>query len=405
MTEQQEWDAVLLRQLKRAGLAVMTPPTVPEGWAKFLRSVQDHYRHIEQDRSMLNRSMEISTQEMTDLKHRLEDQRDQMRQMIVGIAEALGWFSRIVGAGEMVDSSSRTGIHAAKRDLFLKLAMVFHAPLDSETTSHVSGIQANLMHLADDLVRLVSETASQASLRKELEVASTVQNMLVPPGALTERNGLNICAFFRSAAECGGDWWGLYDSPEGGALVTIGDVTGHGVAAAIITGAAKAACDVVCLGQETITLPALLRAMNTTIFATAQRHMMMTCVAMSFDPAGGRALVANAGHQFPYQIRNGVVRPIVLHGQPLGANPDTSFETLSIDVLRGDTFVWFTDGIIECENEQGEQFGERRLRSICQRTAPRGPVAVRDAVMEAVDTFRGDCPQGDDITLVVGSVK
>jgi serine phosphatase RsbU (regulator of sigma subunit) len=297
-------------------------------------------------------------------------------------------------------------MHHAKRDLFLRLATVFHAPLDSETTSHVSGIQANLMHLADDLMRIVSETAAQASLRKELEVASTVQNMLVPPGALTERNGLDLCAFFRSAAECGGDWWGVYDSPEGGALVTIGDVTGHGVSAAIITGAAKAACDVLCLhAEQPVTLQALLRAMNTTIFATAQRHIMMTCVAMAFDPANGRALVANAGHQFPYQIRQGTVRPIVLHGQPLGASPETTFETLSIDVQRGDTFVWFTDGIIECENEQGEQFSERRLRSICQRAAAKGPVAVRDAVMEAVDAFRGDCPQGDDITLVVGSVR
>jgi serine phosphatase RsbU (regulator of sigma subunit) len=405
MTEQQEWDAVLLRQLKRSGLAVAGLPAAPDGWAKFLRAVQDHYRHIEQDRALLNRSMEISTQEMTDLKHKLEEQRDQLRLMISGIAEALGWFSTIVSSNDVQDSSQRTGLRHAKRDLLHRLATVFNEPLDSETTSHVSGIQANLGRLADDLVRLVSETAAQASLRKELEVASTVQQMLVPSGALTERNGLEICGFFRSAAECGGDWWGLYDEPDGGVIIAVGDVTGHGVSAAIITGAAKAACDVLCLGGGPVTLPALLRAMNTTIFATARRHIMMTCVATSFDAARGRALLANAGHQFPYQIRGGTVRPIVLHGQPLGAAPETTYETVSIDVLPGDTFVWFTDGIIECENEQGEQFSERRLRSICQRAAARGPVAVRDAVIEAVDAFRGDCPQGDDITLVVGSVK
>jgi serine phosphatase RsbU (regulator of sigma subunit) len=61
--------------------------------------------------------------------------------------------------------------------------------------------------------------------------------------------------------------------------------------------------------------------------------------------------------------------------------------------------------VIECENTNGEQFSERRLRAVCQRAASAGALAVRDAVVEAVDAFRGDVPQGDDVTLMVASIR
>ena len=132
---------------------------------------------------------------------------------------------------------------------------------------------------------------------------------------------------------------------------------------------------------------------------------MMTCIVGMFDPARGTLTVANAGHHFPYHIRDGVLRPIMVQGQPLGASAASTYESVTVSVASNDAFVWFTDGIVECENDGGEQFSEKKLRAVCQRTSRDGARAVRDAVVDAVAGFRSQKPQADDMTLVVTSLK
>jgi sigma-B regulation protein RsbU (phosphoserine phosphatase) len=243
-------------------------------------------------------------------------------------------------------------------------------------------------------------------MKKELEVARTVQNLLVPTENVIDRPFLRIAGYFQPASECGGDWWTVSDLPDERVLTLIGDVTGHGISSAIITGAAKASCDLAChITKGQITPSDLLGMMNSAIHETARRQIMMTCAAAVFDRRSGLLTVANAGHHFPYHLRDGQLRPIMVHGQPLGATSGSSYESTSIPFASKDLLVWFTDGVVECENEWGEQFSDKRLRAICQRAASAGAEAVRDAVIEAITAFRQGCAQGDDMTLVVASVK
>jgi serine phosphatase RsbU (regulator of sigma subunit) len=95
----------------------------------------------------------------------------------------------------------------------------------------------------------------------------------------------------------------------------------------------------------------------------------------------------------------------MVHGQPLGAAPGATYESTVMPFASRDVLVWFTDGVVECENEHGEQFSEKRLRAICQRTAEAGAESVRNAVVEAIGSFRHQRPQLDDMTLVVVAVK
>jgi len=187
--------------------------------------------------------------------------------------------------------------------------------------------------------------------------------------------------------------------------VVVGDVTGHGIASAIMTGVAKAACELAChtLGGE-LTAGQLLGLMNVAFCKSAQQRVMMSCCASLFESTTSKVFFANAGHPFPYLVRDGVVKPITVMGEPLGASLDASYETTDIPFQSSDLFVWFTDGVVEAENEAGEQFSERRLRALCQRTAPRGSVSVRDAVVQGLNDFTGRRRAGDDVTLVTGSV-
>lgn len=367
--------------------------------------MNDYYRHLNEDRALLTRSMELSTNEMDQLRKRVEGQRDQLSGIVDAIGDALGLFGGIV-AQEAVVGDGKGGLEYAKQEFRQRLAAVFADDATSADSNTISGIRTNLVNIADQLIRLLSETAEKASLKKELEVARVVQNMLVPSEDVMERPFLHIAGHFQPASECGGDWWAVYDLPDNRVLTLVGDVTGHGISSAIITGAAKAACDLAChVTKGRLSPSELLAMMNAAIYETGRRQIMMTCVASMFDPQRRTLTVANAGHHFPFQIRDALVKPLMAQGQPLGASKDATYEPTTVTFSPNDVLVWFTDGVVECENDRGEQFSEKRLRAVCQRVASAGARSVRDAVVEAVTTFRQQQSQNDDITLVVASVK
>jgi serine phosphatase RsbU (regulator of sigma subunit) len=398
-------DPVLQRQLKKIGaLDTNTAPT-SELWAKFIAAVNDHYKHLNEDRALLTRSMELSTAEMEELRRRVETQRDQLKAIVDVIGEALGIFGGIVREDTAQTHDVAAGLEYAKSQFSARIQAVFGDESSAES-SQISGIRSNLVNLADQLIRLLHETAEKASLKKEFEVARTVQSLLVPTEDIIDRPFLRVAAYFQPASECGGDWWTVSDLPDERVLFLIGDVTGHGISSAIITGAAKASCALAChVTKGQVTPSELLGMMNAAIHETARRQIMMTCAAAVFDRPRGQLIVANAGHHFPYLLRDGQLRPIMVHGQPLGATSGTSYESTVIPFMSKDLVVWFTDGVVECENEWGEQFSDKRLRAICQRAAAAGAQGVRDAVVQAISAFREHRPQTDDMTLVVASIK
>ncbi|MEZ4362949.1 MAG: PP2C family protein-serine/threonine phosphatase [Kofleriaceae bacterium] len=390
-------DPVLVRQLKRVKVDPSSGPPSPEVWAQLLERINEHYHHVSDDRSLLNRSLELSTLEQETLRRRVELQRDHLAGIVGTIGEALSHFAAVVQAETTTDQ-----ISAAKATFAHRLqAIVQDSSIADEHSSEVSLIRANLVRLADQLIALLADTAERAAIKKELEVARAVQQLLVPPEPQIQLGRLQIVGYFQPAAECGGDWWSVSDLANGKVLTAIGDVTGHGVSSAIITGAAKASCELsIELTRGNLDAGQLLTMMNAALFRTARRQVMMTCNVAIIDSDSGAVTLANAGHPNPILIRQGIIHPLMAEGAPLGAAPDSVYKQIQFTVEPGDVLVSFTDGIVECENARAEPFTERRLRAVCQRAAPSGAVGIHDAVVEALTSFRGETPQEDDLTFV-----
>lgn len=407
-----EIDALLARQLKRIGITDLSQPPDHAQWAKALQRISEHYKHVSEDRDLIARSLELSTREMSELHRRLTEEHGRLRGLVTAIGDALTIFHDVANSRSGIDgrtsgSDVTSSISSAKRRFSARLEEIFPAAEpDAEPDDVVNEIRVNFLHLADQLVNLLHETADRASLKKQLEVARAVQQMLVPPEDVIDRPFLRIAGHFQPAAECGGDWWTVHDLPGGKILTVIGDVTGHGISSAIITGAAKAACDLArnFTGGK-LSASALLEMMNCSIYEAGRQTLMMTCGASIFDPEAGTVSIANAGHHFPFLVRHNAVRPLVSHGAPLGAAESTEYQATTVELQSGDVMLWFTDGVTECENASREQFSEKRLRAVFQGAAAGGPVAARDAVVKAVSAFRGDQALADDVTLVVAGVK
>ncbi len=278
------------------------------------------------------------------------------------------------------------------------------------STDEIGMLGENFNYMADRLLILMRETAEKATLEKELEVARTIQETLVPPPDLVDRPFLKLAGYFMPASQCGGDWWTVHDMPDGRILVVIGDVTGHGVPSAMITAAAKAACDVARASEGAqLTVGKLLEVMNRAIFESAKRKFVMTCFASILDPKAKTITYANAGHNFPYLFRPGApdgqdFQVLMSRGNRLGDLQESTYQEKTQALQANDVLVWYTDGIVECENERGEEYGEKRFRAAIRRAANGGPVEMRESVVGAANQYFGDRARKDDITMVFARV-
>jgi serine phosphatase RsbU (regulator of sigma subunit) len=157
----------------------------------------------------------------------------------------------------------------------------------------------------------------------------------------------------------------------------------------------------------------------------------MTCFASILDPKARTITYANAGHNFPYLYRvnpekmstlqeakdptssvpsnapreqKGDFLSLMTRGNRLGDLPDSRYTTKTMDLLPGDCLIWYTDGIVECENMNGEEYGEKRFRSSIRRAAAMEPAEMREQVIASSQDFFGERPRKDDITLVFARV-
>ena len=260
--------------------------------------------------------------------------------------------------------------------------------------------------------RMHREVNRRVAAHKEVELAAAVQSAFVPGSEVIDCGAVQLAGLWAPAMQCGGDWWSVHRLPDGRVLVLIGDVTGHGVAAAMITAAAKGCYDIAerLMGND-LDLVRLLDLLDASVRVVGADRLHMTCFATILDPVGGKVHFANAGHAVPYICRrqeDGSVElgSLVARGNPLGSQGDAPHRAQTQDLASGDILVWYTDGIVECAAPDRTQFGDRRLQRLLRKVdqLDPNPRAVRDHIVRAVAAFQRDQPPDDDITLVVARV-
>jgi serine phosphatase RsbU (regulator of sigma subunit) len=147
---------------------------------------------------------------------------------------------------------------------------------------------------------------------------------------------------------------------------------------------------------------------NRAIFESAKRKFVVTCFASILDPKTRTITYANAGHNFPYLYRvtngKGEFGSLMTRGNRLGDLHDSKYTSKTTDLHPGDVLIWYTDGIVECENETGEEYGEKRFRSAIRKGAHLDPGEMRETVVQESHAFFGERARKDDITMVFARV-
>ena len=250
---------------------------------------------------------------------------------------------------------------------------------------------------------LLKESVEKAAMDQELERANAIQGLLMPPRTEFKAQGLTYCGLCETASKMGGDWWHHYQLSPSKTLLCIGDVTGHGIPSAMLTGSAKACCDTVLFSNPEIELVKFMKALDHVIHEAGKGELVMTFFAAILDTQKMTIEFANAGHNFPMVWSGGKMRSLLARGGRLGDGTD--FTSITQPLVRGDLLLFYTDGLVECTNPQLDEYGVRRFRRLVDKHQGETPMVLRQTITDDAEDFFAGQPHIDDVTLVVCRVE
>jgi sigma-B regulation protein RsbU (phosphoserine phosphatase) len=272
----------------------------------------------------------------------------------------------------------------------------------------ITGLDITQRKEAEKKVQKANADLAQLSarLQGEVNLAATLQRAILPQPTI-DLPGIQGVADMLTSSEVGGDYYDYYKVGGHHSVMLIGDVSGHGVAAGTMVGAAKAG--VYPLIHEGITNPGeILNSLNETMRATAQQSLLMTMACLSLDARTGKLVFANAGHVLPFLLKRGSQKWEMLEasGLPLGKSADSDYleSAMELTLEVGDRLFLYTDGLVEEESPYGEAFGYDRLEAILNANiAVDQPEALRALIMEALKRHCRSSTFTDDVTMVIVS--
>ena len=238
---------------------------------------------------------------------------------------------------------------------------------------------------------------------EELEVAKIVQESMFPKPEF-KQGKFSVYGKSITMIDVGGDYLDFFKVDDNSFSVLVGDVAGHGVGAAVIMAMAKAA---ILGGGESLKSPAaMLNQLHKMILATKtnKQKKIMTFQYLHLNSETGENLYGNAGACSPFLVRHSEnkAEEIKLSGAALGAFKRAVYREISLDFRPGDAIVFYTDGIVECKNKNGEMLGYDRLKNTLIQCWDSNPETYYNNILKAYYEYVGeDAEAGDDLTFVI----
>ncbi|MBV9761440.1 MAG: SpoIIE family protein phosphatase [Acidobacteriaceae bacterium] len=246
------------------------------------------------------------------------------------------------------------------------------------------------------------EVAQRERLDRELEIAREVQQRLFPQ-KLPTIPGLEFAGYCRPALGVGGDYYDFVPLDNGCLGIAIGDVSGKGIAAALMMASLQAS-----LRGQTLkpseSLCEMIHHVNRLVYEASAENRYATFFYAQYDPATRLLHYVNAGHNPPMLCRHRESHQVIRleeGGTVIGLFPDFPYREAAVPLEPHDVLVAFTDGISEAMNHADEEFDEQRLMSAIQACDSLSAPDMIRSILANVDTFTAGAPQHDDMTLLI----
>jgi len=350
------------------------------------------------------------------LRTRRENQAEVARLSMTILKEAMSKARAILTA----DAASDKRFNLSESVTNLRIRSVMCVPLVTLGDEVLGAIQIDTLDSAlqfsEDDLEVLASVASQAALglenaqlhtaalrqrdlERDLDFATQVQLGFLP-NTRPQVAGYEFFDFYEAAQRVGGDFFDYVSLPDGRLGVSVGDVAGKGVPAALLM--ARLYSDA---RYELLSCPTPAEAMtrlNAGLTLGGLGHRFITMAFVILDPKAHTLTIVSAGHPPPLlRTRRGRVEPLATKSAslPLGIRPDTVYQQAEVKIGSGDSVTLFTDGVTEAMNGAHELYGMSRLSAFVKSAPPRAE-ALGEAIVSNLEEFCAGQPQRDDICLI-----
>ena len=235
-----------------------------------------------------------------------------------------------------------------------------------------------------------------AQLKVQLETATKIQSLFWPRIPELKAGG-HIWAVSVPATYVGGDLYDVIPLPDDSLLAYVADVSDKGVPAALLMAALSTKIRSEALVQTEV--DKLLGTVNKSMYRLASEEGFFATIALArYWPSSGKIQLALGGHLSPLWILAGAIKNLPhIEGISLGVTPDVHYGIQEILLSPGESILFFTDGVVEAENQNKELFGSDRLVSYIEDS--KGPPWGK-GLLDVIRGWRGNASANDDLTIL-----
>jgi serine phosphatase RsbU (regulator of sigma subunit) len=253
--------------------------------------------------------------------------------------------------------------------------------------------------IAIDNARLHEKSARQQDIEHDCDLADRLQQAVLP-ARTPEFRGYRFYQYYRPAPNVGGDFYDYVLMYDGRLMVFMADITGHGLAAAMLI--ARLALEIRASLLISSHPADMMQNLNRALFAYLPQDYFIKLLALELVPASGEVTLVNAGHRQPLlRTPDGRISQIEsgLEGLPLGVCDDAQYADSRFVLPPGGMLILYTDGTGQATDPSGQAYGHERIRSQAA-AAHGGPAELGECLAGDVRQFIAGSAQRDDICLV-----
>jgi sigma-B regulation protein RsbU (phosphoserine phosphatase) len=280
-------------------------------------------------------------------------------------------------------------IELNSNDEFQELGETFNA-MALELNNQIENLKDNISH--------------QERVKQELLVAAEIQQSMLPDTSIISSayDEFDIYAEMRPAREVGGDFYDFFFVDENRLFFMIGDISGKGLSAALFM--MRSLTLLRHEAEDDFPPDEILVNVGNELEKNNDSCMFLTGVCGLLDIHSGEVVLSNAGHPPPYLRHGGDFEAVqTTSGVVIGALPveKSQFSLIKLQLKKGDTLFFYTDGVTEAFNTKGEEYQFERLYTALTKLSGANPREILDGISSSIDEFTEGAPQSDDITMLI----
>jgi serine phosphatase RsbU (regulator of sigma subunit) len=274
----------------------------------------------------------------------------------------------------------------------------FHTRVPVRSSDEFGALASAFNQMAADLEQHEATAVEQERLRREMELSRLIQTEMLPRYPLVS-GPAEIAGVSLPAREVGGDFFNYFLLPDGRMALLVGDVSGKGVSAALLMANVQATLRA--RMPHEMDLAQLADALDREMDKNTPGPVYFTLFLAILETDGRVLRYVNAGHNPQFVLRAaGGLEPLSSTGMPIALYSGHGYAEARVELAPGDLLFFYTDGLVETENEAGEMFGADRLETILAAEHTHSVDTVLQRIEDAVTTFRGNAEPFDDATLM-----